>query len=133
MRLTARDEDGKPVDLWFAYKVPKLTKEASTPTPSGYEYMTYDPTVGKLAPSPSKVNESQGALNFTLDGLFKQPDADTGWILYTDERPPILPGMDDGSLGRTKGVITFDQATEEADALDAQGPQRERTLGRMKR
>lgn len=31
MSLTALDDDGKPVDWWFAYKVPKLTRDASTP------------------------------------------------------------------------------------------------------
>jgi len=114
MRLTALDDDGNAVDWWFAYKVPKLTRDASTPTTSGYEYLYYDPKTGKLAPSAFKLNEGRGALNLTLDALFKNPSPDTGWILYNDERPPILPGKDDGSLGHTKGVIAFDLATESA-------------------
>ncbi|MBV8880865.1 MAG: deoxyribonuclease II family protein, partial [Planctomycetaceae bacterium] len=114
MKLTAKDDDGNPVDWWFGYKVPKLTRDASTATTSGYEYMYYDPKAGKLTQSPNKMNEPKGALAFTLDALWKQPSDATGWILYNDEKPPVLPGKDDGSLGHTKGVLAFDLDSESA-------------------
>jgi deoxyribonuclease-2 len=114
MKLSPMDDSGNAIDMWFAYKVPKLTRDGATSSTSGYEYMYYDPSVARLQQSPSKMNEGKGALAFTLDSLFKAPDPSTGWILYNDERPPVAPGKDDGSLGHTKGVLAFDQATETA-------------------
>ena len=51
MKICALDEDGKPVDWWFLYKVPKLTKDASHVSATGYEYVYYDPQVGKVTRS----------------------------------------------------------------------------------
>ena len=42
MNISALDENGKPIDWWFAYKVPKLTKDANTSSATGYEYVYYD-------------------------------------------------------------------------------------------
>lgn len=114
MKLSPMDDAGNPVDWWFAYKVPKLTRDAATATTTGYEYMYYDPKLAKMTQSPNRMDERKGALAFTLDSIFSKPDPATGWILYNDERPPILPGKDDGSLGHTKGVLAFDLATETA-------------------
>jgi deoxyribonuclease-2 len=60
------------------------------------------------------MNEGRGALNQTLDAVFRKPDPTTGWILYNDEKPPLAPGKDDGSLGHTKGVLAFDVETQTA-------------------
>ena len=35
--VSALDENGKPVDWWFAYKVPKLAKDARSASTTGYE------------------------------------------------------------------------------------------------
>ena len=56
MKISALDESGKPVDWWFAYKVPKLGRgKCSRPSlpgtvtsAIGYEYVYYDPTVAKI-------------------------------------------------------------------------------------
>jgi deoxyribonuclease-2 len=115
MKITALDESGKAVDWFFLYKVPKLVDGANTDKTTGYEYVYYDSTIDQLAPnkriidkSPYLLNSDKGALNQTLDSVFNNPDATTGWILYNDERPGDIPGKDNGALGHTKGVLAFD-------------------------
>jgi len=114
MNISALDESGKAVDWWFAYKVPKLAKEASNPTATGYEYLYYDSKVGTPVRSPNLLTDNRGALDLTLDSVFGKPDATTGWILYNDEMPADAKRADSGSFGHTKGVIAFDTASKTA-------------------
>lgn len=114
MDMSALDESGKPVDYWFAYKVPKLAAGAGAHSAVGYEYAYYDPKQKKLAPSPYLMNSGKGALDATLNSVFKKPGASTGWLLYNDEMPASAKGSDDGSFGHTKGVIAFDTASKTA-------------------
>ena len=119
MKITALDEKGKQVDWFFLYKVPKLVDGANTDKTTGYEYVYYDSTIDKLPlnehvidKSPYVLNSAKGALNLTLDSVFNNPDATTGWVLYNDERPGDIPGKDNGALGHTKGVLAFDAKTK---------------------
>ncbi len=114
MTLSALDENGNPVDWWFAYKIPKLTQDASTPSATGYEYVYYDPKIGKVDKSPYLLTEGKGAVDLTLSSVFDNPADTTGWIIYNDEMPASVGGKDDGSLGHTKGVIAFDTASQTA-------------------
>jgi deoxyribonuclease II len=118
MKITALDESNKPVDWFFLYKVPKLVSGANTDKTTGYEYVYYDSSIDQVVPnkriidkSPYVLNSTKGALNLTLDSVFNNPDATTGWILYNDERPGDIPGKDNGALGHTKGVLAFDTKT----------------------
>jgi deoxyribonuclease II len=114
MNISALDENGKPVDWWFVYKVPEISGSAK-----GYEYVYYDPNVGRLAQSPHTLNSDRGALDVTLDALFQGASETTGWILYNDEMPDEAKTSpkqaDNGSLGHTKGILAFD--TESKTAL----------------
>jgi deoxyribonuclease-2 len=125
MKVTALDENGKPVDWWFIYKVPELGAGAGTDAATGYEYVYYDATIDadpdprnrNVAKSPYLLNSHQGALNLTLDSVFKNfknPSATTGWILYNDEMPDDVNRKDDAHKGHTKGVIAFDTASKTA-------------------
>jgi len=114
MNISALDENGKAVDWWFAYKVPKLTKDASSPSTTGYEYVYYDPNIGKVVKSPNLLTDGKGALDLTLDSVFEKPAASTGWILYNDEMPADAQRQDDSSFGHTKGVIAFDTTSKTA-------------------
>lgn len=105
-QITALDEAGKPVDWWFAYKVPKLTKDAESDSATGYEYAYFDPSYPELVQSPHLLTDEAGAVKATLAALFSDPDA--GWILYNDERPPDVGGADSGADGHTKGILGFD-------------------------
>lgn len=114
MNISPLDENGTAVDWWFAYKVPKLAKSADSPTATGYEYIYYDPNVGKVVRSPNLLTDGKGALDLTLKAVFDNPDATTGWILYNDEMPADAKRKDSGSYGHTKGVIAFDTASKTA-------------------
>ncbi|HUN56123.1 MAG TPA: deoxyribonuclease II family protein [Smithella sp.] len=118
MKISALNEKGQSVDYWFIYKVPKLTDTKDNKgknTASGYEYLYYDPVVGKAAKSDNNLRQDKGALHFTLDSVFKNPGATTGWILYNDEKPADAGGgKDNGELGHTKGVLAFDTQTDTA-------------------
>jgi len=114
MNITALDEAGKPVDWWFAYKVPRLDNVAGSPTATGYEYVYYDPNVGKVVRSPNLLTDGKGALDLTIKSVFEKPDATTGWILYNDEMPSDAKRLDSSSFGHTKGVIAFDTASKTA-------------------
>jgi deoxyribonuclease-2 len=45
MKVSALDENGKPVDWWFMYKVPQLSAGAGTDNATGYEYVYYDSAI----------------------------------------------------------------------------------------
>ncbi len=127
MKISALDESGNPVDWWFMYKVPQLNKGAGCDEATGYEYIYYDSRMDdpKLNPdpktrnpikSPNRIDKGTGALNLTLDQVFKtfdNPEASTGWVLYNDEMPGENQ-KDDAHKGHTKGVLVFDTATETA-------------------
>lgn len=114
MNITPLDERGKAIDWWFAYKIPRLAKESSTASATGYEYVYYDPKVGEVARSSYLLTDGQGALDLTLNSLFENPAATTGWILYNDEMPADANRKDSGSFGHTKGVLAFDTASKTA-------------------
>lgn len=112
--LSPLDENGQPVDWWFAYKIPKLGKTADAPSSTGYEYVYYDPNIKKVVKSPNLLTGGKGAIDTTLLDLFKDPAETTGWILYNDEMPEDADEKDSSRFGHTKGVIAFDTETKTA-------------------
>lgn len=125
MDIKALDEQGNPVDWWFIYKVPKLSPGPGTDGATGYEYIYYDSSIDAkdlklrvMGESKFVLNSDKGALNLTLDSVFKNyptaPDATTGWLLYNDEMPAMVGQKDNGSKGHTKGVLAFDTASKTA-------------------
>lgn len=111
MKISALNESGQPVDWWFIYKIPKLTQDSDSDSATGYEYAYFDANAPAVGKSPYRLDQGKGALNLTLEAVFKNPDPTTGWVLYNDEKPVIVKGADNGSCGHTKGVIAFDTAT----------------------
>lgn len=114
MIISPLDENGEAVDWWFAYKVPQLAKDADSLSATGYEYVYYDPKVGKLVTSPNLLTDNKGAVDLTLQSVFAKPDPTTGWILYNDEMPADAKRTDSSSFGHTKGVIAFDTDSKTA-------------------
>jgi len=114
MQISALDETGKPIDWWFLYKVPKLTKDAQSSSATGYEYVYFDAKASAVERSPNLLTSGKGALDLTLASVFDKPAASTGWLLYNDEMPPSAKRKDSSELGHTKGVIAFDVASKTA-------------------
>lgn len=114
MKISALDENGKPIDWWFAYKVPELRKDATHSSTTGYEYVYFDPSIGKVTQSANLLTDGKGCLDLTLSAIFDKPADTTGWILYNDEMPAGAKRADVGSFGHTKGVIAFDTASKSA-------------------
>jgi hypothetical protein len=114
MDVSALDENGKPIDWWFIYKVPQLTQDAASDSATGYEYVYFDANSARAVKSPNLLNQNNGALNVTLNSVFRNPGASTGWILYNDEMPAAAKGKDSERFGHTKGVIAFDSGTKSA-------------------
>lgn len=118
MTVRALDESGAVVDWWFMYKVPMLGSGANQDSATGYEYVYYDSALDKkkarVAPSRHTIDSGKGALNETLDSVFKRPSKTTGYVLYNDEAPEGAKIRDNGNLGHTKGVIAFDTASKSA-------------------
>ncbi len=105
------------MDWWFLYKVPKLMEKSGTGSKlsaTGYEYVYFDTVQNKTTYSPNQLNNGKGALDLTLNAIFTNHDASTGWILYNDEAPADAGEKDNSLLGHTKGVIAFDVTSKTA-------------------
>jgi deoxyribonuclease-2 len=114
MTIDVLDEEGKAVDWWFIYKVPKLMESKQTESATGYEYVYFDAKAKEVKRSQYRLDQGKGALNETLDGAFQKASKSTGWILYNDEKPAEAGGSDDGNCGHTKGALVYDVASEKA-------------------
>jgi deoxyribonuclease-2 len=117
MQLSAMDDNGSPVDWWFAYKVAGKSASTDGSKATGTEYVYFDansPADGKLTLSPHRVDKD-GALPNTLNQLYAEQGMSTqhlGWFFYNDENP--INGNVNGSRGHTKGVLAFDLGTNTA-------------------
>lgn len=110
-QISPLDESGAPVDWWFLYKVPRLKTSAGIEAASGFEYACMDSRGNTLDRSPYTLDSDNGALYETLQSIFGNPSASTGWILYNDEIPD---GNTSFTLGHSKGVIGFDAESQTA-------------------
>jgi deoxyribonuclease-2 len=125
MQLSAMDDNGKPVDWWFAYKVAGKAQASQTSKTKatlpdgggavkGTEYVYFDansPQDGKLTLSSCRVDKN-GALPNTLNQLYGEQGLSTqhlGWIFYNDENP--INKVVNGQRGHTKGVLAFELGT----------------------
>jgi len=121
MNLSAMDNDGRPVDWWFMYKISGKSKTKAGNRIAGLtgaEYVYFDSTEsrnGKLYEPVGDEVLDKGALPNTLNQLYTKPGTNTqhlGWFFYNDEDP--LSGKTDGVLGHTKGVLAYDFGTDTA-------------------
>jgi hypothetical protein len=74
--ISALDENGKAVDWWFAYKVPEMSGKGPAAA-TGYEYLYYDPGVGKVATSPFQLTVARAPRRHARLG-FQQPAGHDG-------------------------------------------------------
>jgi deoxyribonuclease II len=121
--LSAMSDAGKPVDWWFMYKLPHISKEGAAEhggQPSvGCEYLYFDSTARRPpAMSEQKLGKG-GALPATLAAIYplaEKRGGTLGWVCYNDERPADFRPQrhDDESLGHCKGVLAFDTSSDTA-------------------
>jgi deoxyribonuclease II len=116
MALSAIGDDGKHVDWWFIYKVPKDARAAnnSGKPATGFEYAYFDSGSKVMAGSKHLLNDTSNALRQTLSQLPAGAHPTLGAVFYNDEYPSTLHKTNNGDRGHCKGVLAFDTATDTA-------------------
>lgn len=99
------DDQGKPVDWFYLYKLPHLHHE---PAQEGLKYLYMDAQSEGWDDGKTSINDSQSCVGRTVGPLYE--GGDVGYILYNDQ-PPKQKDLGDASrtCGHTKGVVVFDK------------------------
>ena len=124
MKITALDENGKPVDWWFIYKVPQLNAGSGIDGATGYEYVYYDATIDKKKgreQAVEKLVEFVGEFTHLsrLAVVYNESDDGAQGRLMVQRVREVFPGcpVTTAHLGasvasifgpRTTGLIIFD-------------------------
>ncbi|KAL7866727.1 hypothetical protein AOLI_G00145410 [Acnodon oligacanthus] len=101
--LTCLNEEGKPVDWFMMYKLPKHKKGE---VGSGVDYMYLDPSLLNWQLSRYAVNMSEGAVGRTLSQLYHRYESNSSAYLLYNDAPPVLKY--ENNYGHTKGALLFD-------------------------
>ena len=102
-RLGCRDEDGKLIDWFYLYKLPKNYETGDVQhSSSGMNYLYITPTTDSWALSERLVNETSSIPGWTLSLIYKNQSDDNLVMMYNDEP---TNGNTDGTRGHTKGVV----------------------------
>ena len=117
IKISEIDDQGKPVDWWFIYKVAGKSKLSDGTKADGAKYLYFDSNKQKgekLHLSSFLINDpAHGAVANTLNQIYKNAaDPDLGWFFYNDEDP--ITGKTNSSRGHTKGVLCFDLKSDTA-------------------
>ncbi|XP_071802579.1 plancitoxin-1-like [Asterias amurensis] len=113
-RITSRDEEGKPVDWIFVYKLPahKTTRRTPKHVQEGCWYIYMDPRQTKPELSKTSLNATNNAITHTLNQIYKNRDSidskDFGYLMYNDTFPRDMGKSASQSHGHAKGVLAFD-------------------------
>lgn len=117
-KVSCIGKDGKPVDMWIIYKLPKVT------TKSGMKYLYLDSNKKKFELSKKNVCCSGGVPEMTLKqvyqeykpqdkyerskkGIYVNGSQTVAHVFYNDGVP--LPSTYSFAYGHTKGEIAFDK------------------------
>ncbi|XP_025835051.1 plancitoxin-1-like [Agrilus planipennis] len=99
------DLNNKPVDWFYAYKLPLESKHENTliATGAAYTYMTSNNYRSGWILSPKSINDTDSLVGLTLKPVFDLKNTNNGlYILYNDEQPE---GTVNFRKGHTKGTI----------------------------
>ncbi|KAK7505118.1 hypothetical protein BaRGS_00003688 [Batillaria attramentaria] len=103
--MQCKDMNGKPVDWFIVYKLPKMRHETGTRFGDGLAQFYLDGQAPQWSLSKRAVNETDHAIYYTLQQVYEaQPDSIL-YLMYNDEKPD---GGESLSHGHTKGVVGFD-------------------------
>ncbi|KAJ8277800.1 hypothetical protein GJAV_G00080200 [Gymnothorax javanicus] len=105
--ISCRNEDGKPVDWFIMYKLPKYKMND---VGSGLEYFYLDSSLEDWQQSQFLVNASQGALVSTLKPLYTEGGlkSNRSAYMFYNDAPPLLNYTK--QYGHSKGALHFDQS-----------------------
>ncbi|KAK7158215.1 hypothetical protein R3I93_009424 [Phoxinus phoxinus] len=103
--ISCYDDEGKPVDWFYLYKLPHLRH---SPVQEGLKYLFMNGESEGWMDGKTLVNDSQSAVGRTVGPLYE--GGDVGYISYNDQ-PPRQKPLDgaSGICGHTKGVVVFDK------------------------
>ncbi|GAB6025680.1 deoxyribonuclease II [Chamberlinius hualienensis] len=107
--VVCRDDQGNPVDWWYAIKLPRNSSQTDPHIVygDGYMYILSSESVNTWTWSPLGADNASSMMGKTLAPVYAQPrDPNLMYILYNDENPDGNTTFD---LGHTKGDLLADQ------------------------
>uniref|UniRef100_A0A8C6WRW2 Deoxyribonuclease-2-alpha n=1 Tax=Neogobius melanostomus TaxID=47308 RepID=A0A8C6WRW2_9GOBI len=104
--VACRNDQGKEVDWYILYKLPKSSGD-------GLSYLYMDQSTRGWRFSREKINSSSGSVANTLKPLFdfyKKKTEGFGYILYNDQPPKSLK-LASASFAHSKGFVMLNKTT----------------------
>ncbi|XP_074597145.1 plancitoxin-1-like [Brevipalpus obovatus] len=103
--ISCKDEEGKPVDWWVAYKMPSSVAESE----SGTKYVfktSNDEKSSSFKLSSKDMKKEDNIFYETVEPIYKDSSS-ASYLFYNDQ----YGGESAGSKGHCKGVVAFDKKT----------------------
>ncbi|XP_066482642.1 deoxyribonuclease-2-beta [Tiliqua scincoides] len=107
--ISCINDDGKAVDWYILYKLPKFTRSETAGT--GLQYMFLDSLTQAWKLSKYLVNMTEGALGQTLQQLYiayKTKKNHTAYVMYSDSPPSQMNYS--WTHGHSKGFLLLDKS-----------------------
>ncbi|XP_028405784.1 plancitoxin-1-like [Dendronephthya gigantea] len=100
-------ENGKYVDWFIVYKLPKIKESARRYVTMGLGYAYMDSETKQFTLSDKSIGSNVSAVGYTLQQIYAAANG-TGYIMYNDEDPE---GHQPLNRGHTKGDLAFDKTS----------------------
>lgn len=106
--VQCQDMNGKPIDWFIVYKLPKMRHSSGTEFGEGHSQFYLDSQNPKWVLAKHAINETDHAIFYTLQQVYNAEDEDVLYLMYNDEKPSGSLSL---SHGHTKGVVSFDSTS----------------------
>ncbi|XP_074600852.1 deoxyribonuclease-2-beta-like [Brevipalpus obovatus] len=104
--LQCKDEDGKSVDWFIAYKLPKHEQNNDPYTGLKYVYSSSELTSSSWVAGKYPITDEKSIFAQSLSSLYGAHSSKLNFLLYSDQPPKGEPGS---GRGHSKGALLFDQ------------------------
>ncbi|KAK2154751.1 hypothetical protein LSH36_258g01004 [Paralvinella palmiformis] len=105
--ITCRNQEGKSVDWFIIYKLPRIDESPIPMIRDGYAYYYMDVNAPKWTFGKVPINNTGQAVSHTLQQIYdNHKSKDVAYFLYNDETPSKSSS---NSHGHTKGDVCFDK------------------------
>ncbi|XP_066294947.1 plancitoxin-1-like [Branchiostoma lanceolatum] len=110
--LSCLNEQGKAVNWFIAYKIPKIAESPHKLVQEGLGHVYMDVNTQKWSDvSPESLNNTDNAIGRTLQQMYSRGSRqDIAYVLYDDELPDSMLAATSTTRGHTKGVLVFDKS-----------------------